>query len=68
MPAEHAYKVVETSVVTDEEIEQILNRMAEDGWLLDGMHFAMRDGSRRPSMAFLVFGRAVRAARADERA
>ena len=49
------YKVVELSTVTDETIEEKLNEMAALGWSLDAMHFAMREGSRRPSMAFLVF-------------
>lgn len=49
------YKVVELSTVTDETIEEKLNEMAASGWSLDAMHFAMREGSRRPSMAFLVF-------------
>jgi len=51
---------VETSVVTDEELEQILNRTTAEGWQLDGIHFAMRDGTRRPSMAFVIFTRARR--------
>ena len=48
-------KVIETSVVTDAELERIVNEAMSDGWLLDGMHFAMRDNSRRPAMAFLIF-------------
>ena len=56
--AEAEYKVVETSVVTDEELEQILNRVSAEGWTLDGIQFAMRDGNRRPSMAFVIFTRA----------
>jgi hypothetical protein len=28
------------------------------GWSFDGMQFAMRDSSKRPSMAFLIFTRA----------
>ena len=51
------YKVVETSDVTDVELERILNECADEGWRLDGMQFAMRDSSRRPSMAFLTFVR-----------
>lgn len=51
------YKVVETSTVTDEELERILNEWAAEGWRLDGVQFAMRDGSRRPSMAFVTFTR-----------
>jgi len=54
---EPEYKVVETSVVTDEEIERLLNQTVQQGWSLDGIHFAMRDTSKRPSMAFLIFSR-----------
>ncbi len=48
-------KVVETSAVTDRELERIIGEAIADGWAFDGMHFAMRDNSRRPSMAFLLF-------------
>ena len=51
------YKVVETSDVTDVELERILNECADEGWSLDNIQFAMRDSSRRPSMAFLTFVR-----------
>jgi hypothetical protein len=51
------YKVVETSSVTDEEIERILNEVTAEGWKLDGIRFAMSDASRRPSMAFVLFTR-----------
>ena len=44
------YKVVEVSTVTDEVIESVLNEWAEKGWHYDGMQFAMRDSSKRPSM------------------
>jgi hypothetical protein len=49
------YKVVETSVVTDEDLEKIINEWVSKGWLFDGIQFAMRDNSRRPSMAFVIF-------------
>ena len=49
------YKVVETSDVTDEELERILNEWTADGWRLDMVQFAMRDSSKRPAMAFLMF-------------
>ena len=52
-----AYKVVETSDVTDTALEQILNEWTAQGWKLESMHFAMRESSRRPSMAFLLFVR-----------
>lgn len=51
------YKVVETSSVTDEELEAILNDWTERGWTFDSMQFAMRDSSKRPSMAFVTFTR-----------
>ncbi|MFQ5699778.1 MAG: DUF4177 domain-containing protein [Myxococcota bacterium] len=57
MPASE-YRVIETSMVTDEELERILNRTVAEGWVLDGIQFAMRESSRRPSMAFLLFTRA----------
>ena len=51
------YKVVETSDVTDVEIERLLNEWTAEGWTLDTLQFAMRDASKRPAMAFLVFTR-----------
>ena len=51
------YKVVEISVVTDEELERVLNDMTSKGWVLDGIQFAMRESSKRPSMAFVLFTR-----------
>jgi hypothetical protein len=53
------YKVVETSDVTDVELEKILNEWTEQGWTLDTMQFAMRDASKRPAMAFITFTRAT---------
>ena len=58
--AETEYKVVETSVVADEELERILNATTREGWILDGIQFAMRDSSKRPTMAFLIFKRPQR--------
>ena len=51
------YKVVETQIVTDETLEELINKWVEKGWLLDGIRFAMSDASRRPSMAFVLFTR-----------
>ncbi|HEX2486014.1 MAG TPA: DUF4177 domain-containing protein [Myxococcota bacterium] len=51
------YKVVETSDVTDVELERILNEVTADGWRLDAIQFAMRDSSKRPAMAFVTFTR-----------
>jgi hypothetical protein len=49
------WKVVEVSSVTDVEIEEVLNKWTAEGWKLDNIQFAMRDSSRRPSMAFISF-------------
>jgi len=51
------YKFVELSTVTDETLELCVNEWVAAGWVLDGIHFAMRDSSRRPSMAFVAFVR-----------
>ena len=51
------YKVVELSSVTDEEIERVLNHWTAEGWVFDAMHFAMRESSKRPAMAFIAFTR-----------
>jgi len=51
------YKVVEVGNVTDEEIEAVLNEWTQKGWTFDTLQFAMRDSSRRPSMAFAMFTR-----------
>ena len=49
------YKVVETSLVTDEELEKILNRWSAEGFSFEGIHFVTSESSRRPKMAFLFF-------------
>ncbi len=51
------YKVVETSTVTEDELESLLNEWTKKGWRFDVMQFAMRESSKRPSMAFLLFTR-----------
>lgn len=51
------YKVVETQMVTDDVLEEIINEWVALGWLLDGIQFAMRESSKRPAMAFVVFTR-----------
>lgn len=51
------YKVVETSDVSDVELERILNETTAEGWTFDTLQFAMRESSRRPAMAFLTFTR-----------
>jgi hypothetical protein len=51
------YKVVETSIVTDDELEEIINAWVGRGWSLDGMYFVTHVSSKRPSMAFVLFTR-----------
>lgn len=51
------YKVIETSLVTDEALETILNEWTAAGWHYEGMQFAMREASKRPAMAFVLFVR-----------
>ena len=51
------YKVIELSIVTDETIEAVLNEWTAKGWHYNGMQFAMRESSRRPALAFVLFTR-----------
>lgn len=51
------YKVVEISVVTDEEIERVVNEWTSMGWIFESLQFAMREASKRPAMAFVFFTR-----------
>ena len=49
------YKVVETSVVTDEEIERILNEWTGKGYVFESIQFVNSVSSKRPTMAFVFF-------------
>jgi hypothetical protein len=51
------YKVIELATVTEETIEETLNEWIAKGWDFNGMQFAMRESSRRPAMAFVLFTR-----------
>jgi len=51
------YKVVELATVTDDDIEEVLNEWTAEGWNFEGIHFAMKDSSKRPAMAFILFTR-----------
>jgi len=53
------YKVVESSTVTDETLEKIINEWVSQGWNYDGMQFAMSDSSKRPAMVFILFTRDI---------
>ncbi len=50
-----AYKVVETSTVTDEEIERILNEWTGKGYVFESIQFVNAVSSKRPVMAFVFF-------------
>ncbi len=54
------YKVVELATVDDVSIERAINTWVLEGWKYDGMQFAMRESSKRPSMAFVLFTRMTR--------
>jgi len=49
------YKVVELATVTDIEIENVINEWTAQGWEFEYVQFAIREASKRPSMAFLFF-------------
>ena len=51
------WKIVETSTVTDEALEAIVNDWVGRGWTFEGMQFAMRESSKRPAMVFVTFTR-----------
>jgi hypothetical protein len=51
------YKVVETSVVTDEALEKILNEWTAKGFVFEGIQFVTSVSSKRPTMAFVFFTR-----------
>ena len=59
------YKVVELSTVDEGTLEQTLNGWVQQGWTVESVHFAMRESSKRPAMAFVFFTRAHRAAPLD---
>lgn len=49
------YKVVEVTTVIDEELEKVINEWVKKGWGFDTIQFAMRESSKRPAMAFVIF-------------
>jgi len=63
---ETEYKVIELSIVTDETIEEVLNKTVKEGWLFDSIHFVVRESSRRPSMAFVYFVRSKKNNETDD--
>jgi hypothetical protein len=67
-PAVLQYKVVELSTVDEATLEQTVNGWVGQGWAVESVHFAMRDSSKRPAMAFLFFTRAGAPAAVDAEA
>lgn len=55
------FKVIELSSVYDETIETTLNEWTIKGWQFEGIQFAMRESSKRPAMAFVLFTREEKA-------
>lgn len=51
------YKVVEVNTVTEDALEEVLNEWTAEGWRFDTIQFAMRESSKRPAMAFVMFTR-----------
>lgn len=51
------YKVIEVASVTEDSLEEAINLWTSRGWIFDGMQFAMRESSKRPAMAFVLFTR-----------
>jgi len=49
------YKVVELATVSEDMLEGTLNEWTAKGWRFEGVHFAMRESQKRPSMAFVLF-------------
>jgi hypothetical protein len=62
------YKVVELSTVDEATLEETVNGWVQQGWTVESVHFAMRESSKRPAMAFVFFTRAHRAAPVDAEA
>lgn len=57
MPRNLEYKFVELSIVTDDELEKVVNEWADQGWELEDIRFIMTAHSKRPAMAFVSFVR-----------
>jgi hypothetical protein len=57
VPRTLVYKVVELSTVDEGAIEHAVNEWVGQGWTFDGLQFAIRESSKRPSMAFVFFTR-----------
>ncbi|MBM2827753.1 MAG: hypothetical protein HW408_285 [Actinobacteria bacterium] len=51
------YKVAELTDVTDQAMEETLNRWTAEGYRFESIHFVTQPGNRRPAMAFIFFTR-----------
>jgi Domain of unknown function (DUF4177) len=60
------YKVVEVNTVSEDMLEGILNEWTAKGWRFEGIQFAMRESSKRPSMAFVIFTREKEAGKSSK--
>lgn len=60
------HKVVELSLVDEGTLERTLNQWVGEGWTFESLHFAMRESSKRPAMAFVLFTREGLPAPVDE--
>ena len=47
--------MVEVSPVSEETLEDALNRWTAEGWSFESLHFVSREGSHRPALAYLFF-------------
>ena len=59
------YKIVEVTSPTDEDLTRVVNEWVQSGWSFQCFQFAMRESSKRPAMAFVVFTRESVAPRSD---
>lgn len=48
-------KVIETTTVSDDVLERLINEWQAQGYELDQIRFVTTEASRRPAMAFLFF-------------
>src|ERR1700737_4271843 len=56
-PRPRQYKVVELSRVAELSLEQAIHHWVGQGWQLETIQLAMRESSKRPAMAFVLFTR-----------
>jgi len=51
------YRIVEVTSPTDEDLTRVVNEWVSRGWRFERFQFAMRESSKRPAMAFVIFTR-----------